>query len=129
MKKKLLATGTIHKWPGFVLALLPLGSFAQQNALGNWEQKSKGVQITVSETQGKYFAKITSHKEHPDYAGKLLVENAVYKEKEKAFEEGKVVDPSNGSKHKMKMWVEDNTLSIRGYLAFVFKTETFTKKE
>ena len=47
-----------------------------------------------------------------------------------AFEDGKILDPAKGKWYKAKIWLEDaNTLNVRGYIAFLFRTQQWHKVE
>lgn len=42
------------------------------------------------------------------------------------FEDGTILDPKNGKIYDCKIWLEDkNTLNVRGYVAFFFRTQTW----
>lgn len=42
---------------------------------------------------------------------------------------GKIMDPENGKTYRCKLWVEDGTLKVRGYLAFFYRTQTWIPAE
>ncbi|QCK15028.1 DUF2147 domain-containing protein [Mangrovivirga cuniculi] len=41
------------------------------------------------------------------------------------YEDGTILDPENGSVYRCKIWREGKTLKVRGYLAFLFRTQTW----
>ena len=44
------------------------------------------------------------------------------------FEDGTILDPNNGKIYDCKIWLEDkNTLNVRGYVAFFFRTQTWLR--
>jgi uncharacterized protein (DUF2147 family) len=38
---------------------------------------------------------------------------------------GEILDPDNGKTYRCKIWREGNTLKVRGYIAFLFRTQTW----
>lgn len=38
---------------------------------------------------------------------------------------GKILDPDNGKVYRCKIWREGETLKVRGYIAFLFRTQTW----
>lgn len=50
--------------------------------------------------------------------------------KDETYEDGKILDPAKGKWYKAKLWLEDaNTLNVRGYVAFFFRTQQWHKVE
>ena len=44
------------------------------------------------------------------------------------WEDGTVLDPEKGKIYDCKIWLEDNeTLKLRGYVAFFYRTQTWYK--
>jgi len=44
------------------------------------------------------------------------------------FEDGRILDPKNGKIYDCKIWLEDkNTLNVRGYSVFFFRTQTWER--
>ncbi|WP_378175093.1 DUF2147 domain-containing protein [Aquimarina sp. SS2-1] len=46
------------------------------------------------------------------------------------YEDGTIMDPENGKVYKCKIWVDEddpNTLNVRGYIAFLFRTQQWIK--
>lgn len=44
------------------------------------------------------------------------------------FEDGTILDPNNGKIYDCKIWLEDdNTLNVRGYVVFFFRTQTWIR--
>ncbi len=42
------------------------------------------------------------------------------------YEDGKILDPENGKEYSCKLWLESenpNVLNVRGYIAFLFRTQ------
>jgi uncharacterized protein (DUF2147 family) len=42
-----------------------------------------------------------------------------------AYSGGKILDPDNGKTYNCKIWREGDTLKVRGYVAFFFRTQTW----
>lgn len=40
---------------------------------------------------------------------------------------GKIMDPENGKEYRCKMWREGEDLKVRGYIAFLYRTQTWKK--
>ena len=40
---------------------------------------------------------------------------------------GTIMDPDKGETYRSKMWVKGDTLTSRGYLAFFFRTQTWSR--
>ena len=43
------------------------------------------------------------------------------------WEGGKIYNPKNGKTYKCSIWLEGNTLKVRGYIAMFYETQTWTK--
>ena len=44
------------------------------------------------------------------------------------FEDGTILDPNNGKVYDCKIWLEDkNTLNVRGYVAFFYRTQEWIR--
>ena len=41
------------------------------------------------------------------------------------YGDGKILDPDNGKIYRCKIWREGDTLKVRGYIAFLFRTQTW----
>ena len=40
---------------------------------------------------------------------------------------GDILDPENGKVYRCKLWIEDDKLMVRGYIAFFFRTQEWIK--
>lgn len=40
---------------------------------------------------------------------------------------GEILDPENGKIYRCKLWIEDNVLNVRGYVAFFYRTQKWYK--
>ena len=59
--------------------------------------------------------------------GMKIIQNL--KQKGNEYSEGTILDPDNGKVYKCKLWVEDGKLRVRGYIAFLFRTQTWLPVE
>ena len=41
------------------------------------------------------------------------------------WENGNIMDPENGKVYRCKLWVEEGKLRVRGYIAFLYRTQTW----
>jgi len=41
------------------------------------------------------------------------------------WEHGNIMDPENGKVYRCKLWVEEGKLRVRGYIAFLYRTQTW----
>jgi uncharacterized protein (DUF2147 family) len=48
-------------------------------------------------------------------------------EKDEKWEEGYIIDSGKGKKYDAKLWVEGNTLKVRGYIGFFYRTQDWKK--
>ncbi len=44
------------------------------------------------------------------------------------WDDGTILDPSNGNVYDCKIWVENGKLQLRGYVAFFFRTQTWIRE-
>lgn len=47
----------------------------------------------------------------------------------KEWEDGDILDPENGKVYRCKLWVEEGKLMVRGYIAFLYRTQTWLPAE
>jgi uncharacterized protein (DUF2147 family) len=41
------------------------------------------------------------------------------------YSDGEIMDPENGKSYSCKIWIEDGKLKVRGYIAFLYRTQTW----
>ena len=46
---------------------------------------------------------------------------------EDAWNDGTILDPETGKVYDCKLWLEDGKLQVRGYVAFFYRTQTWTR--
>ena len=124
-----------------------LQSFAQRTSpVGKWKTiddktgKTKSV-VEISERGGKLFGKVLElfDPEKPDPVCeecasddprhmKPIIGLEVIRNMEKDgddWEDGDILDPENGKVYRCKLWVEKGKLQVRGYIAFLYRTQTW----
>jgi uncharacterized protein (DUF2147 family) len=127
--------------------------FAQvdnETILGNWKTiddetgKPKSI-VNLYLENGKLYGKIVKlfreKGEDPDPVCKKC--KGDYKDKkiigmviidgltkvDNAWTNGRILDPKKGKWYKAKIWEEDGKLKVRGYLAFLFRTQEWVRPE
>ncbi|WP_444898278.1 DUF2147 domain-containing protein [Microbulbifer sp. SSSA005] len=112
--------------------------------LGNWRTiddetgETKSI-VNIYEKDGKYYGKVVDLLMKPndtvcdkcpgDLKGKPIVGMDVIsglEKKGKKYEDGEILDPVKGKVYDLKVWLEDdNSLKLRGYLGFLYRTQTW----
>lgn len=146
MKKTFLISLTI---------LLSAIGFAQkgqkEEALGVWitiddeTKKPKSLVEIYMKPNGKLYGKViklfrkpeedqdpvcdkcTDDRKNKKIIGMEVIRDMVWNEKEKVWEDGTICDPKNGKIYDCKLWVENGKLQVRGYIAFLYRTQTWIK--
>lgn len=126
-------------------------SFAQRSTpVGKWKTvddntgKTKSI-VEISEKGGKLYGKVLQlfDPEKPDpkceecakddprhmkpIVGLEIIRNMTKDGKE--YVNGDILDPENGKVYKCKLWVENGKLMVRGYIAFLYRTQTWLPAE
>ncbi|MFT4526272.1 MAG: hypothetical protein ACI85F_002444 [Bacteroidia bacterium] len=133
------------------ISLLTLGlllsvvvSAQRTSPIGKWKSvdddtgKVKSV-VEITEEGGKLFGKILElfdppkpnpiceecDKDDPRFekpvTGMTIIRNMVKDDDE--WEDGDILDPENGKVYRCKLWVEKGKLQVRGYIAFLYRTQ------
>lgn len=128
-----------------VLFSILLGLFATmgyaQDIMGKWVTEAGDAQVEIYEHNGKVNGKIVWLQKGPDTkdvhnkdeklrSRKLMGVNilsGLTKKKEK-WEGGRIYNPKNGKDYKCSIWMEGNKLKVRGYIGFLYETQTWTRK-
>ncbi len=132
----------------FILSICFVGqSFAQRTTpLGKWKTvddntgKTKSV-VEISERGGKLYGQILELFDPPEPNPvceecaaddsrhmKPIVGLEIIRNMEKdgdEWEDGDILDPENGKVYRCKLWVEEGKLKVRGYIAFLYRTQTW----
>ena len=130
-----------------VFVLITVASFAQRTSpIGKWQtvdDNTGKVKSTVEiyEKSGKLFGKVLELFDPPKpdpvceecdeddprhmkpIIGMELIRN-MEKDDDK-WEDGDILDPENGKVYRCKIWVEEGKLQVRGYIAFLYRTQTW----
>lgn len=128
-------------------------SFAQETSiLGKWKtiddetNEPKSI-VQIYEKDGRYFGQITElfrkpgedpapvcdkcpnddvRKDQP-IKGMVILKDLVQDGDE--YKDGTILDPKKGKIYKCKVWLEGGDLKLRGYIAFLFRTQTWIRVE
>jgi uncharacterized protein (DUF2147 family) len=128
------------------LGISALNGFSQHNLFGSyWLTQDKEAKIKFDTINGLVFGKIVWLKSPYDNNGNPVKDNnnpnklqknrelmglSILKNLEfngKEWINGTLYDPTDGGTYKCKMWFENGNLKVRGYLGFLYETETWIK--
>jgi uncharacterized protein (DUF2147 family) len=121
---------------------------AAQDIVGTWRTVDDGdgkdrSQVEIYRQGDRYFGKVTKIYPRPNeptdpvcekcsdgrknqkIMGMVIVRDLVKKGSE--FKNGNILDPNNGKVYDCKLWIENGTLKVRGYLGFFYRTQTWYK--
>lgn len=141
------SANTNMKFSLFFLLILFCVSLNAQSIVGAWKTiddntgEPRAV-VEIYERDGLYFGKIT--KTFPQEGedddpicekcpGKLKNEKIIGMEiitdmkekKDGTYQDGEILDAETGKVYDCKLWVEDGNLRVRGYLLFLYRTQTW----
>lgn len=132
---------------GFLLSTIPL--LQAQNIVGQWktvddetgQTKSivelynengkvygKIAKLLLPEDQGKLCDTCTGKDYNQPIEGLVIVKNMFRNTGDNEYKGGTIFDPKKGKEYKCKMWIDKdtpNTLNVRGYMAFLFRTQNW----
>jgi uncharacterized protein (DUF2147 family) len=116
---------------------------ADPSGLWNTFDKAGTLQSTVEVNivDGKLYATVTTIHNQPeqnplcekcegDLYGKPVIGMEVINGltlKKNIWQQGTVFDPQTGGSYKGKVWLEEDVLSVRGYLGFVYQTKLWQR--
>ncbi len=112
-----------------------------QDIMGKWVTEAGDAQVEIYEQNGKVNGKIVWLSKGPDTkdvhnsdeklrSRKLMGVNilsGLSKKKDK-WEGGRIYNPKNGKNYKCSIWVEGKELKVRGYIGFLYETQTWKRK-
>lgn len=123
-------------------------SAGAQSILGKWKTiddetgKPKSI-VNIYEEDGKIYGQIEKLFRGPDEdpdpvcdectdhrKGKKVIGMVIITDMEEDDDEwsgGEILDPKNGKVYRCKLWLEDGDLKVRGYVAFLFRTQTWKR--
>lgn len=133
-----------------LVAFVLIPFFGQAQITGQWVTiddntgKKRSV-VEIYEKDGKYFGKIVrlfrgpEEEQDPvcdeceDYRkGQKIIGMDIITNMKKAGDElvdGEIMDPENGKIYSCKIWREGDELKVRGYLYFLYRTQTWLPAE
>lgn len=116
--------------------------------VGQWQTiddetgKAKSIVEIIKKNNGHYEAKVLQLLLKPndtvcdkcegDLHNKPIVGMTILSGMKKDGEEysgGEILDPAKGKVYRCKMWLEDGKLKVRGYLAFLYRTQTWHRAD
>ena len=120
-----------------------------ESPVGGWktvdDQTGKVISLVqIYDEGGKLFGKITGLTEPNDKQGtpkactrctgadkeKPIVGLVIIRDlgpSDGRYKGGTILDPEDGKVYKAEIWVEDGQLKVRGYIGFLYKTQTWVK--
>lgn len=128
-------------------------SYAQA-IVGKWKSiddqtgKPRSI-VEIYQDNGRYFGKITdvfleSHEpENPvcelcpasdarynqPIKGMMIIENLKKEKSKEEYNAGRILDPETGGIYDCKIWLDNGQLKVRGYLYFLYRTQTWMRIE
>ena len=133
-----------------IFTFFSLSAFAQEGVLGKWKTiddetgKPKSI-IELYEKNGKLYGKVVKLFREPsedqdpvcdkctdDRKGKKIIGMDLVRDMEKdgdEWEDGTILDPKKGKIYDCKLWLEDGKLQVRGYIAFLFRTQVWVREK
>jgi len=124
----------------FLLGLMATMGYAQ-DIKGKWLTEAGDAQVEIYEQNGKVNGKIVWLQKGPDTKDvhnkdeklrtrKLMGVNILsgLTEKKEKWEGGRIYNPKNGKDYKCSIWMDGNKLKVRGYIGFLYETQTWTRK-
>ncbi len=125
-------------------------SVSAQSIVGKWKtiddetNKERSI-VEIYEEKGKYYGKIIKIFYRPDEKPSGVCEKCTddrkgkptegmqiirgLQKKSDEFKDGTILDPNNGKVYDCKIWVEKGVLKVRGYIGFLYRTQTWYKSE
>ena len=67
--------------------------------------------------------KCTDHRKDKRITGMEIITDL--KKDGSEWAKGEILDPENGKVYKCKIWVDQGVLKVRGYIAFLYRTQTW----
>tara|TARA_Y100000590_G_scaffold437139_1_gene558472 strand:- start:165 stop:593 length:429 start_codon:yes stop_codon:yes gene_type:complete len=134
------------------LFTLIAASLNAQSITGQWKTiddetgKPRSV-VQIEERDGKFYGKIVKLFREPGEEQDPICDECPGKKKnqkvigmeiitdmepvkgESVYEEGEILDPESGNVYDCKLWIEDGKLMVRGYVMFLYRTQTWLPYE
>lgn len=121
------------------LILVALTGYSQ-GIFGKWFTEAGDAKVEIYEANGKVNGKIVWLQKGPDTkdihntdeklrSRKLMGVNILFglSKKQDKWEGGRIYNPKNGKNYKCSIWLEGDQLKVRGYIGFLFETQTWKR--
>lgn len=127
-------------------------SLSAQSIVGKWKTiddetgKPRSV-VQIEERNGKYYGAIIElfrepgeeadpicdecpgKRKNQKIIGMEIITDLEYDADDKEYEDGEILDPESGNVYDCKLWIENGNLKVRGYIAFLYRTQTWLPYE
>lgn len=140
MKRKLLGSALLS-----FLLVCAVSVHANDSPVGLWKTidddgKTEKSYVQITEKEGVLTGTVTRLLQKPQdtlceectgdrknqpIVGMEIMWGLKKEEDGKAYSGGKILDPDNGKEYRCKIWREGDTLKVRGYVAFLYRTQTW----
>ncbi|MFT5820733.1 MAG: hypothetical protein ACI8ZM_001980 [Crocinitomix sp.] len=128
-----------------LLSFIGIGQAGSTAVLGQWLTEIADAKIEIYQKQGKFHGRVVWIAEPNDEDGKPKIDEHNPDQKlakrpimgidilhgftydDGEWSGGFIYDPKKGETYECKLWIEDGTLKVRGYLGWLFDTKTWTK--
>lgn len=123
------------------LAFVTLAGYSQ-DIKGKWVTEAGDAKVEIYEANGKVNGKIVWLEKGPDTkdihntdeklrSRKLMGVNILsgLTKKNDKWEGGRIYNPKNGKNYKCSIWPEGDKLKVRGYIGFLYETQTWKKSQ
>lgn len=124
-----------------VLAIVSLASYSQ-GIMGKWLTESGDAKVEIYEAGGKINGKIIWLQKGPETTDshntdeklrsrKLMGVNILsgLTKKSEKWEGGRIYNPKNGKNYKCSIWLDGDKLKVRGYIGFLYETQTWKRAQ
>jgi uncharacterized protein (DUF2147 family) len=112
-----------------------------QDIMGKWLTEAGDAKVEIYEANGKVNGKIVWLEKGPDtkdihnsdeklQSRKLMGVNILsgLVKKQQKWEGGRIYNPKNGKNYKCAIWLDGDKLKVRGYIGFLYETQTWKRK-
>ena len=124
-----------------VLAIVSLASYSQ-GIMGKWLTESGDAKVEIYEAGGKINGKSIWLQKGPETTDshntdeklrsrKLMGVNILsgLTKKSEKWEGGRIYNPKNGKNYKCSIWLDGDKLKVRGYIGFLYETQTWKRAQ
>ena len=123
------------------LVVVSLASYSQ-GIMGKWLTESGDAKVEIYEAGGKINGKIVWLEKGPETTDshntneklrsrKLMGVNILsgLTKKSEKWEGGRIYNPKNGKNYKCSIWLDGDKLKVRGYIGFLYETQTWKRAQ